>query len=395
MKTNTRIERLQRQSALWPSTQLGIGAVSRVTVDAAISLANTYRTNLMIIASRGQVDREALGGGYAENWNAERLAAHVRARDTGNYVLLCRDHGGLWLHPAEKELTEKEALASACLSYQEDIAAGFDIIHLDTSCGQGAAMAGEKESLARLKLLFEFCQNEAGRQGRTVAFEVGTEEQDSLSHDTRGFFGVLDAILEFTAASGLPKPLFVVAQTGTKVMQASNIGVLDAPMRIEGVIPTELLVPRLVAGCNKRGVMLKQHNTDYLPDSTLCWHPWLGIHSANVAPEFGVVESRAFARLLRGYSLKAELEAFWEQAYASEKWRKWIAPDCALTDEEKALLVGHYIFSTPQCRENRARAAKAISAKGGDLEKNIFAEVEGAIFRYMKAFRLVGMPWKK
>ena len=44
---------------------------------------------------------------------------------------------------------------------------------------------------------------------------------------------------------------------------------------------------------------MKEHNTDYLSTESLRWHPRLGIHSANVAPEFGVAETKAFISVLK------------------------------------------------------------------------------------------------
>ena len=35
--------------------------------------------------------------------------------------------------------------------------------------------------------------------------------------------------------------------------------------------------------CNKYNVLMKEHNTDYLSNEALSWHPRLGIHAANVA----------------------------------------------------------------------------------------------------------------
>ena len=46
-------------------------------------------------------------------------------------------------------------------------------------------------------------------------------------------------------------------------------------------------------------VYFKQHNTDYLSNESLSWHPKYGIHAANVAPEFGTTESVSFVRYLK------------------------------------------------------------------------------------------------
>ena len=54
-------------------TLLGIGPMSKNCVDATIELADQYKTPLMLIASRRQIDSEQFGGGYVENWSTKSL----------------------------------------------------------------------------------------------------------------------------------------------------------------------------------------------------------------------------------------------------------------------------------------------------------------------------------
>ena len=70
--------------------------------------------------------------------------------------------------------------------------------------------------------------------------------------------------------------------------------------------------------------MHEEHNADYLSDEALYWHPRLGIHAANVAPEFGVSESKEFVKCLESNSLNALSDQFLELAYSSKKWEKWM-----------------------------------------------------------------------
>ena len=44
---------------------------------------------------------------------------------------------------------------------------------------------------------------------------------------------------------------------------------------------------------------MKEHNADYLSDEALQWHPRLGIHAANVAPELAYRESISKYRVER------------------------------------------------------------------------------------------------
>ena len=74
----------------------------------------------------------------------------------------------------------------------------------------------------------------------------------------------------------------------------------------------------MVETCNKYGIFLKQHNTDYLSNETLKWLPRLGIHAVNVAPEFGYIESLEYSKsiksILKYNSLKllnTKLHSLW------------------------------------------------------------------------------------
>ena len=49
------------------STLLGVGPMSKNCIDASIELADQYKTPLMLIASRRQIDSKQFGGGYVEN----------------------------------------------------------------------------------------------------------------------------------------------------------------------------------------------------------------------------------------------------------------------------------------------------------------------------------------
>ncbi len=53
----------------------------------------------------------------------------------------------------------------------------------------------------------------------------------------------------------------------------------------------------LAAEARAVGVGFKEHNADYLSDEILQMHPELGITAANVAPEFGAAETKAYLEL--------------------------------------------------------------------------------------------------
>lgn len=371
-------------------TLLGVGPMSVNCVDAAIELAQDHEIPLMLIASRRQIDSAELGGGYVNNWTTEDFAAYVHARDRKRKVVLARDHGGPWQNPRESKakLSLSEAMASAKRSYEADIRAGFQMLHIDTSVDVHG-QPGPEDVLARVFELYEFCNATARRLGREVSYEIGTEEQSGLANSLGDLERLLIGVKEHCTRMDLPQPAFVVVQTGTKVLETRNVGSLDSPFRVAGELPAEIQLPRMLNLCRKYQIAMKEHNTDYLSDETLSWHPKLGIHAANVAPEFGVAETRAFLEALRASGQKQLEERFQTLAYNSRKWEKWMAKDTSASDRDRAVIAGHYVFATPEFREIKAQAKLAMDSAGPDLDHFLKLKVKAAMFRYARRFNLV------
>ncbi|MBK8973242.1 MAG: tagatose-6-phosphate kinase [Hahellaceae bacterium] len=383
-------QRILRQAKRWPSTQLAVGVVSKTAVEATIELANHFGIDLMLIPSRRQVDMDSLGSGYVEKWNARRFADFVRKRDKNNRILLCRDHGGPWQNNREMadSLCPEDAMASAKRSFEEDIEAGFDMLHLDPSVSPDGAQE-EEIAFSFLFELFEHCHSVAEKLRKNLAFEVGTEEQGTLAESPQGLERWLKRIKTYAVEHGREAPLFVVVQTGTKVMEMRNIGSLGSPFRVPNQLPTSIGLPRIVDIAHQYGFLIKQHNTDYLSSDILSRHPELRIDSANVAPEFGVVESKALVYFTEAHGLLKERDAFLELALGSRKWEKWMLPNTRASDREKALIAGHYVFSTDAYQELLARIQCGYSKRGNELEEFLRNAVSNAITRYISNFRLV------
>ena len=120
------------------------------------------------------------------------------------------------------------------------------------------------ESLSRAFELYEHCWAYAQDRGADIAFEIGTEEQQASSLGTLDELEhQLNSINNFCKSCGIPLPLYVVVQTGTKVMEMRNVGSFDSPVRVDSQVPSEILVPKIVEACGKHSIFLKQHNTDY------------------------------------------------------------------------------------------------------------------------------------
>ena len=367
-------------------TLLGVGPMSKNCIDATIELANEYCTPLMLIASRRQIDSEQFGGGYVENWTTEQFADYVRYKDTQKNIILARDHGGPWQNELEisNKLNLNDAMQSAKESYRADIDAGFQMLHIDPSVDIHAN-PNIDQVLERVYELYEFCWTYSQQKKQDVIFEIGTEEQNGSNNTQEELEYTLECMRKFCKSNKLPYPSFIVIQAGTKVMEMRNVGSFDSPIRVANELPPEIQIPKMISICNHYRIFMKEHNADYLSTDSLKWQPRLGIHAANIAPEFGVAESKAFIDLMENSNQNILLEEFLRISYDSKKWEKWMINATSASDKDRAIISGHYIFSTAECLELKNQARFHIK----DLDTQLKNKVKESIFRYMKAFNLV------
>ena len=370
-------------------TLLGVGPMSVNCVDAAIELANEQNIPLMLIASRRQIDSAEFGGGYVNNWTTEKFAEYVINADKQGKIILARDHGGPWqnTHEVDQKLSLRRAMESAKASYRADIDAGFQILHIDPSVDIFCHPKVD-DVLDRLFELYEYCFSYAESLNQKVLFEVGTEEQSGSTNKQDEMNYSLDAIQQFCKKNKMPPPLFAVVQTGTRVMETRNVGSFDSPIRVADEIPPEIQVPKMVELCNKYGVYMKAHNTDYLSDDALQWHPRIGIHSANVAPEFGVAETTALLEILETNGLSKLADKFLDLSLASGKWKKWMIENTKASDRDRSIIAGHYVFAKPECIELRQEASRELLGKGIELDRHLKEKVKSSIMRYIFNFKL-------
>jgi len=383
-------EKLILESVNKRKTLLGVGPMSKNCTDVCIELSDSYDVPIMLIPSRRQVDSKFLGGGYANNWSTEDFSLYVNKKSIKKKVLLCRDHGGPWQNTVEIEnkLNLKNAMASAKASFENDIDSNFHILHIDPSIDIFQNL-DINIILERIYELYEHCYHYASKKNKNILFEIGTEEQSGSTSTFEEIEYFLEKLNNFYIKEKLPKATFVVIQCGTKVIETRNVGSFESPLRIINEVPVEIQLPKTIDICKKYGVLMKEHNGDYLSDESLLWHPRLGIHAVNVAPEFGVVETRSLIKVLKDSNCKDLLEKFLSISFSSKKWEKWLIENSKTNDLEKSILAGHYVMSYPEVVELKKQANSRLKDKSVDIDKIIQSDIKKSIKRYMYYFRLI------
>ena len=265
-----------------PSTLIGIGPMSPNLLQATFELARDCDFPPMFIASRNQVDLDELGGGYVNGWDQFRFAADIKAAAEavgyeGDYYL-CRDHGGPWQRDGERNahLPEDEAMALARKSYKADLEAGFDLLMIDPTKDpyQIGKVIPLDVVLARTVDLIQYCEDERRALGLPeIGYEVGTEETNGGLTSTEKYREFIERLKVELGDRGLPMPTFIVGQTGTLTRLTEQVGHYDFDNAVS-----------LAKMAASYGVGLKEHNCDYLDDSTMLIHAPAGVTASNVAP---------------------------------------------------------------------------------------------------------------
>ena len=390
------------------ATMLGIGPMSELVIRATLELGRDMSFPVMLIASRNQIDCAELGGGYVMGWDQMSFSEHIyKLADEAGFeglLYLCRDHGGPWQRDNEKhdKLSEKDAMSKAKASYLADLKAGFNVLHIDpTKDPNFSGAVPMKTVIARTIELIEYAENQISKLNlKSVSYEVGTEEISGGFTSNEAFEKFISELLNSLDSRKLPPPAFIVGQTGTLVKMNKNVGRFDAKTARE-----------LCYISKNYGIGFKEHNADYLPNDVLIMHPDLGITAANVAPEFGMVETISLLRLAEEENQKIKCRSdlvasefipiIQKAALDCGRWKKWLfKEDEHLTDkdisampqklEEITSVCGHYVFDRDEIRKARAKLYDNIKAMNidGSPETRVIESVKDAIMKYVEAFRL-------
>ena len=283
-----------------------------ITILAEHTQQNNYP--LMIIASRNQVDYNS---GYV--CTSQELVDQVAPYRSEN-LLICRDHCGPYFSDLDQGLSIEDAITRCKHTITSDIAAGFDLIHIDVS-------RIEDDQLHYAKELIEYVL----KLNPNMKLEFGSENNTGID--------INDSISRITSQLEFLKPykdnvIFFVSQTGS-LTKDDQIGTFD----IEG---TRQLKEKIHAA----GFLFKEHNADYFTKEDIKQRIHAGVDSLNIAPQLGKIQTDA----LRKMAPTALWQKFSDYVYTQNYWQRWVS--AGETGREVAVSVsGHYCFNSDEYRE--------------------------------------------
>lgn len=375
------VEKLLESLSSQSYTQLGIGAVSRNAIDAAIEVANDCERPIMLRVDRRQVDSRRAGRGIVAELDTAALAARVRDRDRGGFVTLCRDHAG----PDPRIGDAASSFAEAKISITADLEAGFDLLHVDaTRAYCGAATLDEE--LALQEELLDHIHLEARQMGREILTEVGGL---SAAEDLDRFQRFLDRSLRFGVDRDYGLPIFVAAPTGTGVEGMRNIGYLDRPASGALLDPFESVVAEAADLASFSGMYLHAHECDYLRGPALRLLYPLGISAASIGAELGTLETRTLLQLCDATRSAVIRSDFLQLAHASRAWEGMGRLAQRATDLDRAIMSGHHVFGTDEFTSIKERLERRCGAAGVHLDQLLKETLKT---RILSVIRDLGAP---
>lgn len=327
------------------TAKLAVGPMSVEVVEAVYDLSAKKKEQLMLIASKNQVDHS---GGYVNGWTTSTYAdflAAMKRRYPGSDVVVCRDHCGPGFNGVDD-------IQDTYRTVDADIAAGFDLIHVDLCLMR----AGYRRKLLGSKQVIEHI----ARLSPETLIEIGTDEIGSVDDD-------LDRVkADVDFFRGFCEPEFYVVRTGSLVKETQQVGNFEREH-----------VERLHDLLNSRGTKLKEHNADYLTSADIRERRGC-VDAMNIAPELGVAQTCYVLNQCKTHGVPTE--EFERRSYDSQKWAKWlIDPGRAPSKEQRAIIAGHYNFTSDEYK----RMCDGLRRCQPDLERDIVDEIQRVLAVYV------------
>ena len=295
--------------------KLCIGPMSKNVVDSIIDYVNDKNIKMILIPSRRQVE---YNGGYVNNWTTEEFCSYVRNKTNNIYIQ--RDHGG----PGQGTNMD-----DGLESFKED-AKLLDIIHIDPWKKYQDYYEGLKYTVD----LINYCYN----LNNNLYFEVATEEAiRPFSVDyLRKLMNDLKSKLDKKVYD---KIVYLVIQSGTALKEGVNTGVYN----------NEKLKDMMKLS-QEFNILTKEHNGDWISDYEIEDKFNKGLSALNIAPEFGMIETKVILEEIEKLDetkSKEYFETFFEICHKSKKWVKWVKEDFDPFNNKKKLIeiCGHYVFT--------------------------------------------------
>lgn len=296
------------------NADLAIGPMSIESVEAVFRYSHFHRKQLMLIASKNQVDWD---GGYVNNWTTRKYMEYIRNMNKAYpqaKVLVCRDHCG-------PGFNGNHNLSDVYKTIEEDLQSGFDLIHIDFCHLKGTYRKQLEESKKAIMHMLSIRPD--------ILIEIGTDENVGANYSLTNLEEIekeIDFFKEFC------QPIYYVIQTGSLVKEINQFGSFN-----------KIFVQKASVLLTEKGLKLKEHNDDYLSKEELLERSGI-VDAMNIAPQLGVIQTQIILNKCLIYGIDAT--DFTEEVYRGGKWKKWLNKNGAGNKLLCSTIAGHYHFTS-------------------------------------------------
>ena len=284
--------------------------MSSEIIEAVFKYSEVNNIPLMLIASKNQIDWD---GGYVNTWTTRQYASYIsdlKKQYSQAKVYICRDHCG----PGFKS----NDLNDVYKTIDDDIENNFDLIHVDFCHFDGDKKSFLESSTEAIRYIL--------KKSPQTLIEVGTDE--NVGARLTDVSRIEEEMKFFTAITPIH---FFVCQTGSLTQEINQTGDFNLSF---------LVKVREVA--SRHHLFLKEHNGDYLDAEAIKKRKGL-IDAINIAPQYGLLQTYLTLEKSALYGIDAG--EFLEDAYLSNRWRKWLFKNDKDNRFLCSLIAGHYVFS--------------------------------------------------
>lgn len=325
--------------------KLALGPMSSEVIESAFRFSNLYRKQLMLIASKNQID---YSGGYVNNWTTKQYMDFVKEmkdKYKNSDIKICRDHCG-------PGFNGKYELEDVYNTIKADIENNFDLIHIDFCLHKGE----KEEKLNEAKKAIQYCLE----LNPKILLEIGTDENEGINFNISN----LDEIKgEIDFFKSFCNPEFYVIQTGSLIKEINQVGNFNKEF-----------VSHVSKILNENNIKLKEHNADYLSAQDIKQREGI-VNAMNIAPQLGVIQTALVLNQCLMYGIN--FDDFIEETHQKGKWKKWMYKN---TQENKflcSIISGHYNFSSDKYKNIIARLEEKE-----DIHESIINAIMGVIDHY-------------
>jgi fructose/tagatose bisphosphate aldolase len=296
------------------------GVMSKNQVDAIIDYSLQHRdVDVTFIPSRRQIE---MNGGYVNNWSTRQFSDYIKLLNPK--IKLERDHGG----PGQG-LYDDDGFDSL----REDCTY-FDLIHVDPWKKYPDLTEGIKWTINMINFCYKLNPN--------IEYEIGTEEA-IRPFTVEELETIITSVKQGLEDHIFRKIKYCVVQCGNGLCNGKNSGNFDKHK-----------LKNMVELVNKYNFISKEHNGDWVSVNIIKQKMELGLECINIAPEFGMIESRVILNNIKNNS--EHYNKIHDLCLKSEKWKKWVNSsfDPVSQRDELILITCHYIFSYDEFKEIKA-----------------------------------------